>query len=220
MEVRIDSSWKEILGAEFDKEYFVRLTEFVRAEYGRLDGLSARLENLCSIRFMPVRQGQGGDPRSGSISWRRTSQRTVLLGQSGHSPPPLARQYIQRGGCRHRHTPSTDGDLSRWARQGVLMLNATLTVGAHSPGSHQGHGWEEFTDAVVRNLAENARGWCSSSGALTPYAKEPSSIATDIWCSPRPHPSPLSAARGFFGNHHFTRTNQWLQSHGLTPIAW
>ena len=219
MEVRIDSSWKEILGAEFDKEYFVRLTEFVRAEYGTRTVYPPASKIFAAFDSCPFDKVKvvilGQDPYHGEGQ----ANGLCFSVNPGIAPPPLARQYIQRGGCRHRHTPSTDGDLSRWARQGVLMLNATLTVGAHSPGSHQGHGWEEFTDAVVRNLAENARGWCSSSGALTPYAKEPSSIATDIWCSPLPTLA-AGAARGFFGNHHFTRTNQWLQSHGLTPIAW
>ena len=113
-----------------------------------------------------------------------------------------------------------DGDLTRWARQGVLLLNATLTVRAHQAGSHQGMGWELFTDAVIRELATSRSGlvfmlWGSYAirkGALIDRTRH--LVLTS------PHPSPLSAYRGFFGNRHFSQANAWLQSHGKTPIQW
>ena len=92
----------------------------------------------------------------------------------------------------------TSGNLARWAQQGVLLLNATLTVRAHQAGSHQGHGWETFTDAVIRILAEGQKHLVLTSA----------------------HPSPLSAYNGFFGNKHFSRTNEYLQEHGEAPIVW
>ena len=115
---------------------------------------------------------------------------------------------------------SSDGDLSRWARQGVMLLNATLTVRAHSAGSHQGKGWEEFTDEVVMRLARDREhlvfilwgAYAAKKGAFIDRTRH--LVLTS------PHPSPLSASRGFFGNHHFTRANEYLVSHGKTPIEW
>ena len=113
-----------------------------------------------------------------------------------------------------------DGDLTRWANQGVLLLNATLTVEAGRAGSHQGRGWEEFTDEVIRRLSADRTGlvfilWGSYAirkSALIDPTKH--LILTSV------HPSPLSAHRGFFGNHHFTRANAYLTAHGQTPINW
>ena len=212
MEVRIDSSWKAVLGPEFDKEYFRQLTDFVRAEYRR------------RIVYPPA-----GQIFAAFDSCPFDKVKVVILGQDPYHGEGQANGLcfsVNPGTALPRSLVnifkevSTDGDLSRWARQGVLMLNATLTVGAHSPGSHQGHGWEEFTDAVVRNLAERREGlvfilWGSYAirkGAM--IDRDRHLVLTSA------HPSPLSASRGFFGNHHFTRANQWLQGHGQTPIVW
>ena len=113
-----------------------------------------------------------------------------------------------------------DGDLSRWARQGVLLLNATLTVEAHQPGSHQGKGWERFTDNVIRTLSDTRDGlvfilWGSYAQSKVPLIDESKHLVLRSV-----HPSPLSAHRGFFGNHHFSRANAYLQAHGKTPIVW
>ena len=220
MEVRIDSSWKEILGAEFDKEYFVRLTEFVRAEYGRRTVYPPASKIFAAFDSCPFDKVKvvilGQDPYHGEGQ----ANGLCFSVNPGIALPRSLVNIFKEVAADTGTPPSNDGDLSRWARQGVLMLNATHTVGAHSPGSHQGHGWEEFTDAVVRNLAEKRQGlvfilWGSYAirkGAI--IDRDRHLVLTSA------HPSPLSAARGFFGNHHFTRTNQWLQSHGLTPIAW
>ncbi|MEF2642992.1 MAG: uracil-DNA glycosylase, partial [Paramuribaculum sp.] len=113
-----------------------------------------------------------------------------------------------------------NGDLSRWARQGVLLLNATLTVRAHEAGSHQGHGWEQLTDAAIKALNARRDGlvfilW----GAYAGRKREFIDTARHLVLSSA-HPSPLSASRGFFGNHHFSRANAWLTAHGETPIEW
>lgn len=114
----------------------------------------------------------------------------------------------------------TDGDLTRWARQGVLLLNSTLTVQAHRAGSHQGHGWEQLTDEAVRKLADMRENlvfmlwgaWAiRKAEMIDPFQHL---ILTSV------HPSPLSASRGWFGNHHFSRANQYLIEHGKTPIVW
>ncbi|MDE6694111.1 MAG: uracil-DNA glycosylase, partial [Muribaculaceae bacterium] len=114
----------------------------------------------------------------------------------------------------------TDGDLSRWARQGVLLLNATLTVEAHRAGSHQGKGWEDFTDEVVLRLARDRENlvfmlWGSYAQRKGAFIDRSRHLVLAS-----PHPSPLSAYRGFFGNHHFSQANAWLVSHGLSPIQW
>ena len=114
----------------------------------------------------------------------------------------------------------TSGNLARWARQGVLLLNATLTVQAHRAGSHQGHGWERFTDTAIRRLSE-----CRDSLVFLLWGSFAISKKALIDQSRHlvltsPHPSPLSAYRGFFGNHHFSRANQWLTDHGQSPIIW
>ena len=112
------------------------------------------------------------------------------------------------------------GDLSRWARQGVLLLNATLTVRAHMAGSHQGRGWETFTDAVIHKLAEEREHlvfilWGSYAQRKGEFIDSRRHLVLKS-----PHPSPLSAHRGFFGNHHFSQANRYLASHGITPIQW
>ena len=114
----------------------------------------------------------------------------------------------------------TDGDLDRWARQGVLMLNATLTVDAHNAGSHQGRGWEEFTDAAVRRLAEEREAlvfmlWGSYAIRKGAFIDRQRHLVLTA-----PHPSPLSAYRGFFGCKHFSQANKWLEEHGLQAIEW
>ena len=113
-----------------------------------------------------------------------------------------------------------DGDLTRWAQQGVLLLNATLTVEADRAGSHQGKGWEEFTDEVIRRLSAHREHlvfilWGS-------YAQRKAELidARRHLILTSPHPSPLSAHRGFFGNHHFSRANSFLVQHGMTPVQW
>lgn len=114
----------------------------------------------------------------------------------------------------------SDGNLDRWARQGVLLLNSTLTVEAHHAGSHQGHGWEQFTDAAIKALNDRRDGlvfilwgaYASRKGALIDRKRH---LVLES-----PHPSPLSASRGFFGNHHFSRANDYLVQQGKTPIVW
>lgn len=113
-----------------------------------------------------------------------------------------------------------DGDLSRWASQGVLLLNATLTVEAHRAGSHQGKGWEEFTDEVVMRLARDRENlvfmlWGSYAQRKGAFIDRSRHLVLSS-----PHPSPLSAYRGFFGNHHFSQANAWLAAHGENPIQW
>ncbi len=220
MKVKIESSWQRALADEWDKEYFASLTEFVRQAYRRTTVYPPGRQIFAAFDACPFDAVKvvilGQDP------YHDVGQANGLCFSvnSGIPLPPSLINIFKEVSDDTGAQMSTDGDLSRWARQGVLLLNSTLTVEAHHAGSHQGHGWEEFTDEVVLRLSRDRRGlvfmlWGS-------YAiKKGSFIDRDrhlVLTSP--HPSPLSAYRGFFGNHHFTRANQYLRQQGLTPIDW
>ena len=220
MEVRIDPSWKERLQTEFDKPYFRSLTDFVREEYSRgtvypPGKLIFNAFDLCPFDKVKV-VIIGQDP------YHEPGQAHGLCFSVNDGipfPPSLRNIFKERSDDLGKPVP-VSGDLSRWARQGVLLLNATLTVRAGMAGSHQGRGWEEFTDAVIRELNAGRDGlvfilWGS-------YAKKKGTMIDRsrhlVLCSA--HPSPLSAYNGFFGNHHFSQANDWLVAHGENPIDW
>ncbi len=220
MKVKIESSWQRALADEWDKEYFASLTEFVRQAYRRTTVYPPGRQIFAAFDACPFDAVKvvilGQDP------YHDVGQANGLCFSvnSGTPLPPSLINIFKEVSDDTGAPMSTDGDLSRWARQGVLLLNSTLTVEAHHAGSHLGRGWEEFTDEVVLRLSRDRRGlvfmlWGS-------YAiKKGSFIDRDrhlVLTSP--HPSPLSAYRGFFGNHHFTRANQYLRQQGLTPIDW
>lgn len=220
MDVKIEQSWKEHLQTEFDKPYFKDLTDFVREEYARgpvypPGRLIFNAFNLCPFDQVKV-VIIGQDP------YHEPGQAHGLcfsVNDGVPFPPSLRNIFKEISDDLGRPVPPS-GDLSRWARQGVLLLNATLTVRAGAAGSHQGRGWEEFTDAVIRELNDNRNGlvfilWGG-------YAKKKGSIidrSRHLVLSSA-HPSPLSAYNGFFGNHHFSLANKWLQEHGVPPIEW
>lgn len=218
--VDIEPSWHEKLMAEFEKPYFEMLTQFVRAEYAN---------GLC---FPP-----------GKLIFNAFNQcpfdnvKVVLIGQDPYHEPGQAQGLCFSVGDGVKFPPSLrnifteiqsdlgvavpdSGDLTRWAKQGVLLLNATLTVRAHAAGSHQNKGWETFTDAVIRAVSDGRDNvvfmlWGS-------YAQSKAKLidSTRHCVLKSAHPSPLSAYRGFFGNHHFSICNQYLQQHGLDAINW
>ena len=220
MEVRIDPSWKERLQTEFDKPYFKTLTDFVREEYSHGPVYPpARLIfnafDLCPFDKVKV-VIIGQDP------YHEPGQAHGLcfsVNEGIPFPPSLRNIFKEISDDLGKPVP-VSGDLTRWARQGVLLLNATLTVRAGLAGSHQGRGWEEFTDSVIRELNAGRDGlvfilWGS-------YAKKKGAMIDRsrhlVLCSA--HPSPLSAYNGFFGNHHFSQANDWLVAHGENPVDW
>ena len=220
MRVRIEESWRRRLQPEFDKPYFARLAEFVREEYRtqRVCPVNRdlfRVFDLCPFdRVRVVILGQ--DPYHG------TGQANGLcfsVNPSVPFPPSLRNIFNEIHDDTGAPIPA-DGDLSRWARQGVLLLNATLTVEAHQPGSHQGKGWERFTDNVIRTLSDTRDGLVFILWGSYAQSKAPLIDASKHLVLRSVHPSPLSAHRGFFGNHHFSRANAYLQAHGKTPIVW
>ena len=220
MNVKIEQSWKDILSGEFNKEYFIKLTDFVRNEY--LSGKNIYPEpknifnafNLCpfnSVKVVIIGQDPYHEPGQAH---------GLCFSVLPPTPNPPSLQNIYKEIESDLHHPSvTNGDLTYWANQGVLLLNSTLTVQAHLAASHSNRGWEQFTDAVIRalNTRENIVYMLWGSFAQKKAAivnTEKNLILKSA------HPSPLSAYRGFFGNHHFSLANNYLKKHNKTPIEW
>lgn len=220
MQVNIEQSWKHVLEGEFDKPYFKELTDFVKSEYGKETVYPApknifRAFDLCPFdRVKVVILGQ--DPYHGA---GQANGLSFAVNEGVRLPPSLRNMY-QEMESDLEGKPNLSGDLSRWATQGVLLLNATLTVRASSPGSHQEKGWEAFTDTVIRLLSEKRDGlvfilWGN-------YAKAKGAhIDRNRHCViESPHPSPFSAHNGFFGSKPFSKANSYLKERGITPIDW
>lgn len=221
MKVAIHPSWKKELADEFEKDYFKNLTEFVKAEYN---------ENTCYPK--------GNDIFSAFDHSTFSNTKVVILGQDPYhgigqanglsfsvndgiqSPPSLQNIFKEIENDLGKPVPNS-GNLERWANQGVLLLNATLTVRAHQAGSHQKKGWEQFTDRVIEIISAEKEhvvfllwgGYAKKKGAKIDSSKH--LILTSG------HPSPLSANRGYwFGNKHFSKTNTYLKEKGKEPIDW
>lgn len=220
MNIKIEESWKRELADEWEKEYFKRLTEFVRKEYSTKQIFPPGRQIFAAFDSTPFPDVKvvilGQDP------YHDVGQANGLCFSvnDGIPFPPSLRNIFKEIESDIGTPIPQSGDLSRWAKQGVLLLNATLTVEAHRAGSHQRRGWEEFTDQVINHLATKRNNivfilWGSyaiGKGAFIDRNRH--LVLTSV------HPSPLSAHRGFFGNHHFTRANQYLIEHGKTPIEW
>lgn len=220
MEVRIEQSWKSVLQSEFDKPYFEQLTEFVRTEYR-----TKRIFPPANLIFNAFDQCPfdevkvvilGQDPYHGE---GQAHGLCFSVNDGVPFPPSLINIFKEIAKELGKPAPST-GNLTRWSRQGVLLLNATLTVQAHRAGSHQKHGWEQFTDSVIHTLSERKEHlvfllW----GA---YARSKATLidGTKHLILQSAHPSPLSAYNGFFGNGHFIETNRYLRENGLPEIEW
>ncbi len=221
MEVKIDSSWKEHLCEEFEKPYFRTLSGFVRKEYESETIYPSpryifRAFDLCPFEKVEV-VILGQDP------YHDQNQAVGLCFAVGESiPPPPSLQNIFTEIASDLGTPLVhkNGDLSRWATQGVLLLNATLTVRAHRAGSHQGHGWEEFTDAAVQTLSREREHlvfmlWGKYAKNKGTHIDRQKHLVLEA-----AHPSPFSAYNGFFGCRHFSRANEYLLAKGKKPIDW
>lgn len=221
MDVKIEQSWKEVLKAEFEKDYFTRLTAFVREEYKGDTPIYPPAKLIFNAfdhcpfdKVKVVILGQ--DPYHGA---GQANGLCFSVNKGIQFPPSLLNIFKEIESDTGNPIPK-DGDLTRWSDQGVLLLNATLTVRASQAGSHQKRGWEEFTDAAIRELASRRENivfilWGS-------YAQKKGAFidTTKHLVLKSPHPSPLSAYQGFFGNHHFTLANDYLIKHGKESIVW
>ena len=220
MKVRINPSWERQLAAEWDAPYFRTLTDFVRDSYGRTTVYPPAGRIFAAFDACPFDEVKvvilGQDPYHGP---GQANGLCFSVADGVEMPPSLVNIFKEVSDDTGAPMPST-GNLERWARQGVLLLNATLTVEAHRAGSHQGRGWEEFTDAAVRRLATEREGlvfmlWGSFAQRKGAFIDRQRHLVLSS-----PHPSPLSAYRGFFGNHHFSQANAYLTAHGKEPVTW
>lgn len=219
MDIRIEKSWKEVLKEEFQKTYFKKLTEFVKQEYASSVVYPHPKNIFKAFELTPFDAVKvvilGQDPYHGS---GQAIGLSFAVDKNTQKPPSLQNIFKELesdlGGLRQT------ADLSSWARQGVLLLNATLTVGAGSAGSHQGKGWELFTDAVIRALSERREHvvfilWGNYARAKGAHIDRTKHLVIES-----PHPSPFSAYSGFFGSKPFSRANAYLLQHGIQPIDW
>ena len=218
--VTIEPSWQAHLQKEFDKPYFDNLIAFVKQEYahhtvyppGRLIFNAFNLCPFDKVKVVLIGQDPYHEPG-------QAHGLCFSVNDGVQFPPSLNNIFKEIKDDTGADIP-TSGNLTRWAEQGVLLLNATLTVREHMAGSHQKHGWEEFTDEVIRTISNEREGivfilWGS-------YAQSKAQLidSSKHFILKSAHPSPLSAYRGFFGNHHFSLTNMYLQKNGKTPIKW
>lgn len=221
MDVKIDESWKPYIGPEFDKPYFVELTNIVRQEYaagacyppGRLIFNAFNLCPFDDVKVVIIGQDPYHEPG-------QAMGLSFSVPASIPMPPSLINIFKEIKQDLGIDVPM-NGDLTRWAEQGVLLLNATLTVRAHQANSHQPLGWNTFTDACIKALSDHRDhlvfllwgGYARSKKALIDQQRH--LVLESV------HPSPLSANRGgWFGNHHFSRCNAYLQQNGIKPIEW
>lgn len=220
MKVNIETSWQERLSEEFEKAYFASLVDFVKKAYATTTVYPPGREIFNAFEHCPFDR-----------------LKVVILGQDPYHEPgqahglcfsvndgvvfPPSLQNIFKEIQADLGTPvPRSGNLLRWADQGVLLLNATLTVQAHQAGSHQKRGWEEFTDAVIHKIATEKEHvvfllWGSYAQNKGQFIDPQRHLVLRS-----PHPSPLSAHRGFFGNHHFSKANEYLIATGQSPIVW
>ena len=220
MDVKIEDSWKAVLTEEFQKPYFSELTDFVRREYGSCVCYPpARLifnafDTTPFDRVKVVILGQ--DPYHGPGQ----AHGLCFSVADGVDYPPSLRNIFQEIAAETGKPIPPTGNLTRWARQGVFLLNTCLTVRAGQANSHSGHGWETFTDAVISILGRRREGlvfmlWGAPAGRKASLIDGRRHLVLRS-----AHPSPLSAYRGFFGNNHFLSCNDYLVSHGKQPIDW
>lgn len=220
MDVRIEDSWKHRLAEEFSKPYFTSLISFVRNEYQSQVVYPPGKEifrafDACSFDDVKV-VIIGQDPYHGA---GQANGLCFSVRDGVRTPPSLVNIFKEINKDLGKPIPSS-GDLTHWSSQGVLLLNATLTVRASTPGSHQNKGWEQFTDAVIRKISEERENvvfllwgaYAQKKGEIIDRNKHLVLMSA--------HPSPFSADRGFFGCKHFSKANKYLQSKGLSEIEW
>lgn len=221
MALVIEESWKQALKDEFGQPYFKSLGDFVKAEYQEGLVYPGPKEIFRAFELTPFDEVKvvilGQDPYHGK---GQANGLSFAVNEGVRNPPSLQNIFKEIEAEFGEPVRNPSGDLSRWAKQGVLLLNATLTVRAATPGSHQGKGWEEFTTAAVHALSEKREHIVFMLWGK--YAREKGSIVDSAkhLVLESPHPSPYSASSGFFGNGHFMAANDYLASHGLTPIDW
>ncbi len=220
MDVKIAPSWKDHLSGEFSKPYFLNLIEFVKTEYRQHPVYPPGKEIFRAFDLIEFGQVKvvilGQDPYHGP---QQANGLAFSVRDGITKPPSLINIFKEVRNEFDKPIPES-GNLERWAKQGVLLLNATLTVRAHQAGSHQKKGWEDFTDAVIRKLSEERQHLVFMLWGA--YAQKKGSIIEENkhLVLKSAHPSPFAADRGFFGNNHFQQANEYLKAHGVGEIDW
>jgi len=221
MEVKIESSWKKVLQKEFGEEYFSKLVEFVKSEYKKTTVYPSAKFIFNAFELTPFDKVEvvilGQDPYHGV---NQANGLAFSVNDGVVMPPSLVNIYKEIESDLGKKTINKNGNLENWAKQGVLMLNATLTVQAHMAGSHQNKGWERFTDAVIKTLSDQKEnlvfilwgGYAQKKGSVIDESKH--------LVIKSAHPSPLSAYNGFFGSKPFSQTNAYLIFNDKKPIDW
>lgn len=216
----ISNDWLWAIGGEFRKPYYKKLYEFVREEYGRRQVFPPADDIFNALHLTPLGEVKalilGQDP------YHNVSQAHGLcfsVKPGVEIPPSLENIYKELADDLGCYIPD-NGCLVKWARQGALMLNTVLTVRAHQANSHQGKGWEQFTDAIIQAVNQQDRPivyllWGKPAQSKIPMLNNPKHLILKA-----PHPSPLSAYRGFFGCRHFSQANAFLEKNGVAPIDW
>lgn len=217
---KIEESWKKVLIDEFNKPYFLALKEFLVEEKQKYTVYPAGANIFNAFACTPFDQVKvviiGQDPYHGPGQAHGLS----FSVQDGiQKPPSLQNIFKELHEDVGKEIPES-GNLESWARQGVMLLNATLTVRANQPGSHQKHGWEQFTDSVIKTLSDKKSGLVFLLWGRFAQDKAALIDSSKHYILKAAHPSPFSAYNGFFGCKHFSKTNEILQSQGKTPINW
>ena len=221
MEVKIDESWKTRLAAEFEKSYFSDLAAFVKEEYKNGTVYPPPKDIFRAFELCPFDEVKvvilGQDPYHGK---RQANGLAFAVHERETVPPSLQNIFKEIENDLGKPLKNRSGDLERWARQGALLLNATLTVRARLAGSHQGRGWEEFTDAAIRALSEKREHlvfilWGNYARQKGAHIDRSRHLVIES-----PHPSPFSASNGFFGSKPFSRANEYLVFHSKQSIDW
>lgn len=217
----IQNDWLQAVGGEFRKPYYKELYDFVKEEYSTRVIYPPADDIFNALHLTPLKEVKvvilGQDPYHNEHQAHGLS--FSVLPDQREIPPSLQNIYKELHDDLGCYIPD-NGYLEKWARHGVLMLNTVLTVRAHQANSHQGHGWEQFTDAILEAVNQEDRPivyllWGRPAQSKIPMLTNPKHLILKA-----PHPSPLSAYRGFFGCRHFSQTNAFLESHGAAPIDW
>lgn len=220
MDVQIEPSWKLALETEFSKPYFEELTKTVKSAYQTNTIFPAPQNIFRALDLCPFDKVKvvilGQDPYHGQ---GQAHGLAFSVPDGVKTPPSLKNIYKEIKSDLGIDVPET-GNLERWAKQGVLLLNATLTVEASQPGSHQGLGWETFTDAIIKTISEQKEHVVFLLWGKYAQAKKSLIDETKHLILQAPHPSPFSAHTGFFGCKHFSQTNEYLKQYGLSEIEW
>ena len=220
MAVRVEEGWRKALADQWEAPYFGELARFVHDEYRNGTVYPPASQVFAAFDDCPFEDVRvvilGQDPYHGP---GQANGLCFSVNPGVRMPPSLVNIFREVSDDTGAPVPA-DGNLDRWARQGVLLLNATLTVREHMAGSHQRRGWETFTDAAIKALSDRREHIVFLLWGSYAISKRGLVDETRHLVLTSPHPSPLSAHRGFFGNHHFSRANRYLSLHGLQPVKW